>query len=94
MFDIIKQIPDNLILKNYIIYYMKKYIGAKVKTETNNKIIYLLLKLRFNEKNEIIKNNIKDPIKIIIIKIMWIESNINFISNILKQLDLAKEFDN
>jgi hypothetical protein len=25
---------------------------------------------------------------------MWIESNINFISNILKQLDLAKEFDN
>ena len=94
MLDIIKQIPDDLILEDYITYYLKKYIGAKVKTETNNKIIHLLLKLRFSEKNEIIKNNIKDPIKIIIIKILWIESNINYISNILNILDLAKVFFN
>ena len=94
MLDIIKQISNELILKDYITYYLNKYFGAEAKTEINNKIIHLLLNLRFSKKNEIIKNNIEDPIKIIIIKIMWIESNINYISNILKVFELAKGFFN
>ena len=41
--------------------------------------------MRFNEeKNKIIKNNKNDPIKILLIKIIWIESNVNYILNILK----------
>ena len=50
--------------------------------------------MRFNENIEIIKNNIKEPLKIILLKIIWIESNVNYISNILKIFDLAKELFN
>ena len=95
MLDIIKQIPDDLILKDYITYYLNKYhIESTTKTDINNKLIHLLLNLRFSNKNEIIKNNDKEPIKILIIKIMWIESNINYISNILNIFDLAKQLFN
>ena len=36
-----------------------------LKTKANNNLVYLLLKLRFNEKIKIIKNNIKEALKII-----------------------------
>ena len=58
-------------------------------------MIELLLNLRFNEeKNEIIKNNLKSPTKLLLIKIMWIESNVNYILNILKLFSYAKELFN
>ena len=67
-------------------------VDTNIKVDLNNKIIHLLLNLRFNkEKNEIIKNNIGEPIKLMMIKIMWIESNSNYISNILKIFEYAKE---
>ena len=40
------------------------------------------------------KCNIKEPLKIIILKIIWIESNVNFISNIIKIIELSKEIFN
>ncbi len=89
MIDAIKQIPTDLILKDYINYYLNEYIKSEAKTEINNKLLHLLLNSRFNENNEIIKNNIKEPIKVMLIKIIWIESNINYISNILKIFELA-----
>ena len=95
MFDVTSQIPADLILKDYITYYLNENIKFDTKTEINNKLIHLLLNLRFNEKNEIIKNNIKEPIKLMLIKIMWIESNTNYILYILKIFELAlKIFNN
>ncbi len=89
MIDAIKQIPTDSILKDYINYYLNEYIKSEAKTEINNKLLHLLSNSRFNENNEIIKNNIKEPIKVMLIKIIWIESNINYISNILKIFELA-----
>ena len=86
MYDIIKQIPTDLILKDYITYYLNQFDS---KNEINNKLILLLLNLRFNEKNDFVKYNNEEPIKIILAKIMWIESNIYYIFNILKIFELA-----
>ena len=95
MIEVIQQIPADLILKDYITYYLNKYyIESKTKTDINNKIIHLLLNLRFTNKNDIIKNNNNEKIKIILIKIMWIESNVNYILNILKIFELGKQLFN
>ena len=92
IYDIINKISPDLILKDYITYYLNKYIETNTKGAINNKLIHLLLNLRFdNKKNEIIKNNIGAPIKLMLIKIMWIESNVNYISNILKIFELANK---
>ena len=91
MVGIIELIPAYLFLKDYITYYLNKNIESKTTIEINNQLVHLLLNLRFIEKNEIMKNYIKEPIKIIIIKIMWIESNIYYISNIIIIFELAKE---
>ena len=74
---------------------MNKYFESKTKAEINNKLIHLLLNLRFDEKkNKIISNNKDDQIKIILIKIMWIESNVNYISDIIKIFEIVKDFFN
>ena len=94
IFSIINQISPDLILKDYVTFFLENKIDIFSKTEINNQLIHLLLKLRFSPKNEIIKKHNKDPIKIITMKIMWIESNINYISNILMIFDLAKQLFN
>ena len=89
-FYIMITISPKLILKDYITYFLEENEFSK--TDINNRLIHLLLKLRFNKKkNEIIKNNLKFPYKIILIQIMWIESNVNYISNIIKIFELASE---
>ena len=57
-------------------------------------MIDLLLSLRFSEENEIIKDNKYNQINIIILKIIWIESNSNFIESILKAFKISKDFMN
>ena len=95
IFKFINRIPSDLILKDYITYYLDKYNNDISQCDINNKLIELLLKLRFTEeKNEIIKNNNKYPIKILLIKIMWIESNVNYILSLLKIYFYAKEIFN
>ena len=92
IYDIISIIPTDLMLKDYITYFVKKYIITYTKLEINNNLINLLLNLRFDkERNEIIKNNMGNHIKIMLIKIMWIESNVNYISKILEIFKYAKE---
>ena len=90
---IIEEKPeDDIILKDYITYYLSKYrkISDSIYKidDIYHKIIYILLKLRFTDDNEIIKSN--DKIKIQLLKIIWIESNVNYILNILKIIDEAK----
>ena len=61
---------------------MDKYIDDSIQSVINNKLIELLLKLRFNEeKNQTTKNIQNYPIKILLIKILWIESNVNYLIN-------------
>ena len=89
IFDNIGKIDTNIILKDYIYFYLDKY---DLKSETNNNLIELLLKLRFNpQKNSIIKENSTEPIKITLMKIIWIESNANYITNILNIYSYAEK---
>ena len=96
IFDITNKIHPDLLLKDYITFYLDKYItDDNIISNINNKLIELLLKLRFNEdNNQIIKNNHNYPIKTLLIKIMWIESNVNYIISILKIFSYAKELFN
>ena len=56
-----------------------------------SKIIKLLLKLRFlSEKNQIIKKNESESINFLLIKLLWIESNVNYIKNILEVFNHTK----
>ena len=90
--DIIDKIPNDLILKDYITYFLQHY---KNKDEIYNKddiyhsLIEFLLKLRFNDEKRIIKGNEGFKINILLIKIMWTESNANYILNIFNIIENA-----
>ena len=89
--DLINKISPKLVLKDYIIFYLDKYLGIGKYLKSSYKIIELLLKLRFSkEKNQIINKNESEPFKILLVKIIWIESNKNYIINILNAFDHAK----
>ena len=76
-------------MKDYLIYYLEKHIGTYY--ESYSYIIELLLNLRFSKEKNIIKDSETNHINIIIIKIIWIESNLNFILNILKIFEIGKD---
>ena len=90
--SLINKITPDVILKDYIRFYLEKYIGSY--SEDFYEIIKLLLSLRYPDKNEIIKDNESIPINIVILKIIWIESNINYIENILKSFSIGKDIIN
>ena len=55
------------------------------KKEGNLYLIELLLNLRHkSEKNNIIKDEEKDPIKMMLMKIMWMETNTNYILTVIQ----------
>ena len=86
---------SDLILNDYITFYLDKYIEKEVYFKSCKNIIKLLLNLRFSsERNQIIENNETQPINILFIKILWIVSNTNYIKNIIKLFDLAKNILN
>ena len=77
---------DSIILKDYITFYLQKYRKIPEiynKDDIYHKIILLLLKLRFNLNNGDIKF-------ILLTRIIWIESNVNYILSILNIIDQAK----
>ena len=85
------KISQKLLLNDYIKFFLDKYIGEDNYFKSCRKIIKLLVKLRFSsEKNQIMKKNESEPINILLIKILWIESNVNYIKNILEVFDHAK----
>ena len=86
IFENAKKIDENLILKDYITFYLQKYKnkdGIYKNDDIYHKLLELLLKLRFDDK-AIIRENENNKINILLIKIIWIESNVNYILNILK----------
>ena len=88
IFEFMNKIPEDLILKDYITYFLQKYRNNDVIYKIDDiyhKIIELLLILRFNPENELVKEDNK--LNILIIKIIWIESNTNYILNILKIIE-------
>ena len=90
VFGNINKISIDLIFKDYVTYYLKKYkdsFGIYNKDDIYHNIIELLLKLRFNKENRIMK--LDNKINIFIIKIIWIESNVNYILNLFKIIDNA-----
>ena len=87
--DLVYKITPDLILKDYITFYLQKNLGFY--SEPIYDLISLLLKLRFSDEINIIKNNINDPFKIVIIKIIWIESYIEYIKIFIKVFELGKE---
>ena len=87
-FDLINKIAPDLILEDYIIFYLEKY--KCIYSLSSRNIIELLLNLKFTKEKEIIKNNLSNPINIIILKIIWIESNIYFIKSIIESIENVK----
>ena len=93
IFENAKKIDENLILKDYITFYLQKYKnkdGIYKNDDIYHKLLELLLKLRFDDK-AIIRENENNKINILLIKIIWIESNVNYILNILKIIEFALE---
>ena len=90
--DLINKITPDLILNDYITFYLEKYLGIYSRPFFN--IISLLLDLRFSDEKNIIKNNIDNQLNIVLIKIMWIESNTNYIEGLLKAFEYGKDIYN
>ena len=81
IFEILNKIPHDL-FKDYITYYLQKYRNKNDivyhKDDIYHKLIELLLKLRFKEEKYM---------NCLFMKMICIESNVNYILNILKIYD-------
>ena len=81
--EILNTAPHDLIYKDYITFYLHKYInpcGIYKKDDVYHKIIELLIKLRFKEEKNM--NGL-------LMKMIWIESNVNYILNLFKIFDIS-----
>ena len=93
-YDIINDIPPDLLLEDYITFYINKYINIKNDTEVendfknNNKVIELLLDTRFSKDIKYLMAF--NPTNITLLKIIWIESNKDYIKKILDIFYQAK----
>ena len=97
----INEIKTDLILNDYITYFLVKYGSndGDLKNMLNylnlsyndskHKLILLLLDLRFDDKKRIIENNQSNLLKLVI-KINWLESNKDYIIKILNIYDILK----
>ena len=87
-YDLIKneKISLNLLVNDYINFYLIKNECEDeiLNDEESIKLINLILNLRFNENTEIFYENKDEPAKIFLLYISWLESNKNYILNILK----------
>ncbi len=86
-----KKFDTELLLKDYISFFLDKH---DLKNNININIIELLLKLRYNSENNIMKENESEPIKIMLMKMIWIETNSNYILNILTIYSNAEKLFN
>ena len=99
--EFINKIPSDVILKDYITYYLIKYNSDGDMenllnyynlsyNDYNHLLINLLLQIRFNEDKPIIQNNRNNRLKLLLMKINWIEANKDYILKILKIYDFLK----
>ena len=87
--EIINKIENDTIFQDYIVYYFQKYKnneGICKNNNINHKLVKLLIKLRFEDKI-IMKDSNK--INKLLIKIIWMESNVIYILSILKIFEIA-----
>ena len=87
--EIINIIENDTIFQDYIVYYFQKYKnndGICKNNDIYHKLIKILIKLRFEDK-KIMKDSNK--INKLLIKIIWMESNANYILSILKIFEIA-----
>ena len=92
IFNFINKICPNsldLLLNEYITFYLKKIDKDIIFknlpfNDIYHKLVILLLDLRYNEEHKIIEDNKDDKIKLFLIKIIWLESNINYIQKIIQ----------
>jgi hypothetical protein len=93
--ELLNKVSANLIFTEYVTFYLQKYKKENEFNEKNNiyhKLIEILLKLRFNDENGVVQENIS--LNILCLKIMWIESNVNYILNIFKIFESANQICN
>ena len=102
-FEYVYKIPINLILNDYITYFIVKYnsYDGNLRIEYNyenmsfndnkHKLINLLLNIRFNDKKRIVENNQNDILKCFLIKTNWMEANKDYIIKILEIYDILEE---
>ena len=95
-FDFAKKIPGNLILNDYITYFLIKYGSEDGDFEnianyydlsyddSNHKLINILLDLRFENKKD------NDSIELLLKKINWILGNKDYIKKILNIYEILK----
>ena len=90
-YDLLIRITPDLILRDYIIYFLEKHLGLF--SHVYYRIISELLFLRFSDETNIIKNNEDNLFNIILVKIMWVESNSKYIGSILKAFEYGKDIN-
>ena len=85
----------DLLLNDYISFYLRN-IDKDINfmnlpfNDDYHKFVILLINLRYNEKHKIFEDNKDDKIKLFLIKIMWLESNINYIIKIIQLYKILK----
>ena len=87
----IDYVPIDLILKDYITFYLQKYYNSGNKYKIDDiyhNIIEIMLIKRFDNDNKIIQNN--KSIYILLLKIIWIESYAYYILDVLKIIEKVK----
>ena len=101
IFEYINKIPSNLLLNDYITFYLIKYYtdGDEENLLNYNNLSYkdckhdlinLIINIRFDEKKSIFEKNKNNSLKLLLMKINWIESNQDYIIKILKIYDILK----
>ena len=95
-FEFLQKIPSNLILSDYITYFLVKYCSVDGDFDNavnyynlsyddcRHRLINILLDIRFNDKNG------NTQIELLLKKIIWILSNKDYIKKILNIYDILK----
>jgi len=95
-YEFVKRIPSNLILNDYITYFLIKYCSDDGSLDNmanyynlsyddcKHKLINILLDIRYNNKNE------NTEIELLLTKIIWMLSNKDYIKKILNIYDNLK----
>ena len=95
-YDFVKKIPSNLILNDYITFFLIKYCSEDGDFEnvanyydlshddSKHKLINLILDIRFEKQNK------TDSIELLLTKINWILGNKDYIKNILNIYEILK----
>ena len=101
-FEYVYKIPNYLILNDYITYFIIKYRSnneglnnqfyyeSVSYNDSKHKLINLIINIRFDDTKKIVENNNNDPLKLLLMKINWMEANKIYITKILDIYDILE----